>query len=144
MIKKINWTMVTMLLIATISIYYQTRQETPYSQVICYDGDTFATENASGRVYFRLAFIDTPEKGQPGYREASFYTCQSVKDVINREVKAKFIYHGKDKYHRRLTEIVYEDGWSLNEELILIDLAEPFYGKTTDKILKLYEEVKRR
>jgi len=59
------------------------------------DGDTF--ETASGET-IRLLCVDTPEKTQAGYEEASAFLSSLIlgKDVkVERE-------HGKDKYNRTL------------------------------------------
>lgn len=90
----------------------------------CIDGDTFAINN----VYYRLSYIDTPEKGEYNYVEASRFTC----DYLHNHSFVG-IEHGKDKYGRTLIDIK-----GLNTALISNCLATPFYGKTTDNILNIY------
>lgn len=94
----------------------------------CIDGDTFTV----GKTYYRLSYIDTPEKNELGYKEASKYTCNYLKNN-----KYKIIKQGKDKYGRTLVIV-----GSLNKELISNCLAEPFYGKTTKDILILHKKCK--
>ena len=93
----------------------------------CIDGDTFAINGT----YFRLSNIDTPERGEVGYKEASDYTCKYIKDSRNSNYKV----NGKDKYGRTL--VTYGQ---LNHNLIKLCLAEPFYGKTTSQVLRLYRD----
>ena len=103
----------------------------------CVDGDTFAI----GQTYYRLSYMDTPEKGQHNYKKSSNFTC----DWLSNN---KFILelHGLDKYGRTLVVVwklqrSYTDatpGVSLNEILIKKCLAEPFYGKTTKETMDLY------
>lgn len=92
----------------------------------CIDGDTFAINGT----YFRLSNIDTPERGEQGYKEASDYTCRYIKDSRNSNYKV----NGKDKYGRTL--VTYGQ---LNHNLIKQCLAEPFYGKTTKEIVTYYK-----
>ena len=108
------------------------------SSIKCVDGDTFAI----GKTYYRLAYIDTPEKGQSNYKQASKFTCDWLKN--NQFIIEKL---GKDKYGRTLVSLwklqrSYTDatpGVTLNELLIGKCLAEPFYGKTDKYILNLYK-----
>lgn len=92
----------------------------------CIDGDTFAINGT----YFRLSNIDTPEKGEPGYKEASDYTCNYI-----RNNDLRITTHGYDKYRRTLAEV-----GNLNTNLINLCLAKPFYGKTTSQVLRLYRD----
>lgn len=101
-----------------------------YKDVHCIDGDTFKR----GFTYYRLAYIDTPEKTDDGYQQASLFTCKFIKQS---RVKIKVI--GRDVYNRRLV-IVSRDDVSLNNLLIGGCFAEPFYGKTTDEIINLYKK----
>ena len=133
----VNWSrenpfFYVMLLVAIITISYHSYKDKP--QVLrCIDGDTFAIN----RTVYRLAYIDTPEEGEEGYEEASEFTCLYLK-VGNLEMKEI----GKDIYKRKLVEV--NNGLSnisLNEDLILINLAVPFYGRTTDRILIMYNSL---
>jgi len=82
-----------------------------------YDGDTIFVVGV-GKV--RLVGIDTPERGQTGYEEATNY----VKD----KCLGKTVYldidnaEPKDKYGRTLA-IVYVDGLNINQELLKLGYA---------------------
>lgn len=106
------------------------------SQAIkCVDGDTFAI----GKTYYRLAYIDTPEKGEPGYKASSKFTC----DYLNKNDEIVMRKLGKDKYNRELVVIDNDtEQDTLNNILISKCLAEPFYGKTTQNVLDLYNKCK--
>lgn len=101
----------------------------------CIDGDTFSINDR----YYRLAYIDTPEKGEPKYKEASEFTCNYIKYSGEKVLLSA---DGLDIYHRILVIVSkpYYGTETLNEELIKNCLAEPFYGKTTDDILNLYNK----
>lgn len=85
------------------------------------DGDTIDVGGV-GRI--RLVGIDTPERGQPGYEEATNY----VKD----KCLGKTVYldidnaEPKDKYGRTLA-IVYVDGININQELLKLGYAKVLY-----------------
>ena len=120
-----NWLWALLLLAGCVAILFASQPAHSMS-IQCIDGDTFAINGT----YFRLSNIDTPEKGEPGYKEASEYTC----NYLNQE-KYKIITHGKDKYNRTLAEV-----GNLNTNLINLCLAKPFYGKTTSQVLRLYRD----
>jgi endonuclease YncB( thermonuclease family) len=131
------WLML-LLAIITISFYcQQVKKEEP--QFKCIDGDSFSVQGKGGIDFYRLAYIDTPEKGESGYQEALDYTCWGLIEILGSEEDVKFNITGEDIYKRYLVDIVYEDGSTLNENLIKEGLAIPFFTNTTDKILKLYE-----
>lgn len=95
------------------------------------DGDT--VELASGdRV--RLLHINTPEKGEPGSREATAFTRSQSQ---NKVVEVKFGIVPRDRYGRFLAEI-FVDGRSINESLVLKGLAHAFFIPPID------EEANRR
>lgn len=75
---------------------------------------------------FRLYGIDTPERGQPGYSEATEYCI--AKAPVGSSVIAK-TYKSPDKYGRFLADI-YIDDWCLNVGLVAAGLAETYYGGT--------------
>lgn len=85
------------------------------------DGDTIEVGGV-GRV--RLVGIDAPEKGQPGYEEASNY--------VKSKCLGKTVYldvdnaRPKDKYGRTLA-IVYVDGININQELFKLKYAKLLY-----------------
>ena len=81
----------------------------------CYkvvDGDTIDVEGV-GRV--RFVGVNTPERGEPGYK--------SAKDFVKKRCLGKTVgldiddYKNRDKYHRTLA-VVYVDGIKLNQELL--------------------------
>lgn len=109
----------------------------PAPEVKCIDGDTFSM----GKTWYRLSYIDTPEKGQPGYAEASSYTCDYLK-TLESVNKLKLKTHGKDIYGRTLVEVNPQFFYSLNEILVGECLAKPFYKKTNKTILDLYTKCK--
>jgi endonuclease YncB( thermonuclease family) len=99
--------------------------------VICVDGDTFALDGT----YYRLAHIDTPERGFRGYQEASDFTCDYLK---NNELTIRT--KGKDIYGRKLAIVSNNEYYlTLNELLVKDCYAIPFYGKSTEKIEDLYK-----
>lgn len=105
----------------------------PTPEVKCVDGDTFSV----GKTWYRLSYIDTPEKDQPGYAEASSYTCDYLKHN-----KLKLRTHGKDIYGRTLVEVNPQFFYTLNEILVRECLAKPFYEKTNKTVLDLYTKCK--
>jgi micrococcal nuclease len=79
---------------------------------------------------FRLYGINTPERGQSGYQEATDF----VKDRLHsmaKDLRVRTHLDKQDKYGRVLAEIYYHtpDGiWhDLNQELIVAGLAVAYY-----------------
>jgi len=55
------------------------------------DGDTF--ETASRKRPVRLASVDTPEKGQPGYRQAKETLARMIEgETVTIDTKARDVY----------------------------------------------------
>lgn len=95
------------------------------------DGDTFA-----GNMYlldsliqfhdqrFRLLDIDTPERGEAGYNEATAFSRKVLED------KVVFVHvAGKDAFGRWLVHVHTADSeTSLNEALLKRSLAVPYEG----------------
>ena len=109
------------------------------NKLTCVDGDTFAI----GSEYFRMSYIDTPEKGEIGYKRASDYTCQYLQG-FQKSGGLKLVRHGQDIYGRTLVEVLmptFHGPITLNEDLIKMCYAKPFYKNTTDKILSIYNRV---
>ncbi len=80
---------------------------------------------------FRLTDIDTPERGKPGFHEASDYLESLLKKEGNR-VELETL--KRDKYGRWLAEIrSLTTGESFNKMMITEGHAVPYYGgkKTT-------------
>ena len=140
--NKISGTFLLMLLIATISIYLF-NQRVNGTFLTCIDGDTFALQSSGSRGYYRLAFIDTPERKEKGYKEASKFTCNKLKEILDTDKEIIFDYIALDIYSRLVVDVIYDDT-TLSKELIKEGLAIPFYLNTNDEILKLYEENKRK
>jgi micrococcal nuclease len=69
---------------------------------------------------FRLIGIDTPERGKPGFYEATEYTAQAIEE---REVQV--VLHSKDDFGRHLVDVYTEiDSFeTLNDNLLLDGLA---------------------
>lgn len=83
-----------------------------------YDGDTLEIKTTSGFERVRLAYIDTPERGQPYYLQAKKRLIQllPLNSIINYKVLKK------DIYHRTLAEI-YHNNQFINELMISEGLA---------------------
>lgn len=100
----------------------------------CVDGDTV---DASLDLGFgvcvdercRLLGIDTPERGQPGFNEATAYLEQLLEDakvdgfVLCRTVKDK-----KGKYGRYLIEFFDREGQSINQRMVKDGFARAYPG----------------
>lgn len=75
---------------------------------------------------FRLHGLDTPERGRPGYREATARANELA--PVGAEVTA---YTFKaDKYGRYLVVIGLPNGDTVNQTLIDEGLAVPYFGGT--------------
>lgn len=75
---------------------------------------------------FRLYGIDTPEKGQPGFREAT----EALKSMIEGKT-VSIDYFTEDKYGRPLATIYINIDGNLidvNEYMIKKGLAKPYFG----------------
>lgn len=92
------------------------------------DGDTIDVSIDVGfkitiRQRVRLARIDTPERGQPGYAAAKDF----VRDVaLNKPVMLKT--EKVSKWGHYLAEITLEDGRNLNDTLVQAQLAKYYNG----------------
>lgn len=98
------------------------------------DGDTFSAKEVDlgmdisiRGVHFRLIGINTPEKNQEGYKEATEYTAQQIE---GKEVLVTSF--GKDKYGRWLVNVHLEDGQTLNKALVEKGLAKEYMGGLID------------
>lgn len=73
------------------------------------DGDTF--ETASRKKSVRLANVDAPEKGQPGFVKAT----ETLRKMIEgKEVRIETV--GRDKYGRAVAR-VYQGRESINKKM---------------------------
>lgn len=93
------------------------------------DGDTIDVSVDLGfkvltRQRVRLARIDTPERGQPGYAAARDF----VRDVVlNKTVTIKTDKVSKWGYY--LADITLEDGRNLSDTLVQAQLAKHYDGR---------------
>lgn len=87
-----------------------------YLVVRAIDGDTV---ELSGGAKLRYIGIDTPEKGEPFYKEAKTYNRQLVE---GKRVKIEYDVQEKDRYGR-LLGYVYVDDYFVNAEMIKEGLA---------------------
>lgn len=92
------------------------------------DGDTLDLMVDVGfKIYtkqrIRLARVDTPERGQPGYAAARDF----VRDVaLNKPVTLKTEKVSKWGYY--LADVTLEDGRNLSDTLVQAQLAKPYDG----------------
>lgn len=93
------------------------------------DGDTVELTVDLGfhltyRDHFRLSGVDTPERGRPGFKEATAF-CERLapagSEVIAVTTKG-------DKYGRWLTLLTGDVGPSINAQLLESGLALPYNG----------------
>lgn len=92
------------------------------------DGDTVEADVDLGftvwvRVRFRLYGIDTPERGQPGYDEATMHCIELAPAGSMVEVSSL----GKDKYGRWLSHVINGEV-SVGHDLLAHGLAREYFG----------------
>jgi micrococcal nuclease len=98
------------------------------------DGDTVDMDVDWGnRIHsverLRLYGIDTPERGQPGYAEATVFNV--AKAPPGTAVRIRTTLDSRDKYGRLLAVIYLEDDpETLNDHLLAAGLAVPYFGGT--------------
>lgn len=90
------------------------------------DGDTFDARVDLGFTVhveqrFRLAGLDTPERGRPGATEARDYCAAQGAEVTIESVRP-------DKYGRYLARVHLADGRVLNDDLLARGLARAYDG----------------
>ena len=95
-----------------------------YDVVYVVDGDTADIIVDGEKVRLRFLDINTPERGQPGYKEAKEF----VKDkILNQCITVEL---GKKGYYGRTLAYLYVDGVELNQELYCLGYAERYkYSK---------------
>ncbi len=81
------------------------------------DGDTFAT---SGIQYVRLFGVDTPERGEKCYMEAT----SRLRELAGGEVRVELGPRSRDRYGRLLYYVYTQDGDSIDEKLLREGLGE--------------------
>jgi micrococcal nuclease len=71
---------------------------------------------------FRLMYVNTPERSQPNYKEATQFTAEHLLlgQIYNIEI------YKKDAFGRWLTVIYIKEGVSINELLLKNGLAVPY------------------
>ena len=84
------------------------------------DGDTIRIDNGES---VRLICIDTPERGEEGYKEAALYL---EKLILNQRVKLTGDVSNRDKYSRLLRYIYTEKGDFVNEIMVREGYAEAY------------------
>lgn len=104
------------------------------------DGDTIKILNDSKKVIrIRLAHIDTPEKGQPYYKEAGEFLAKLVN---GKQVKVVW---SKEDRNKRLIGVVYLSGQDINLEITKAGLAWHFKRYSDDKSHSMAElEAKKK
>ena len=81
------------------------------------DGDTFAT---SGNQNVRLFGVDTPERGEKCYMEAT----SRLRELARGEVRVELGPRNRDRYGRLLYYVYTQDGDSIDEKLLREGLGE--------------------
>ena len=113
-----------LLIIALILLISNTPHNTPLENntvVDVIDGDTFEYYDAtSGRILIvRLLCVDTPEKDEEGYDEASNYLSSLI---FNKQVILNSSITNEDKYGRLLRYVYFEDsGETLFVNKLILD-----------------------
>ncbi|MGB9837625.1 thermonuclease family protein [Methanothermobacter sp.] len=85
------------------------------------DGDTI---DVSGTGRIRLVGVNTPERGEPGYREAKDF-MQSM--CLSRTVQLDIDDAKRHDKYGRVLAVVYVDGVNMNRELLRRGYAEVMY-----------------
>ena len=115
----------------------------PKGKIRVYDGDTFYSEMldcgwglAAIKPKFRIARIDTPEKGWRAQTDRERGLATEAKDFLKKlitESDQVLVYSedGRGKYGRWLVEVVC-DGVNAGDALIEVGLARRYAGGTKD------------
>jgi micrococcal nuclease len=111
------------ILLGLLSVYYpDSNDKQEYEKEPCFvnriiDGDTLVCNNET----IRLLGIDTPEKGEEGYQEATDF----LKQVENKEIEILRDWENLGKYKRKLRYVFYEDRL-INIEILELGLGRAF------------------
>ncbi len=104
------------------------------------DGDTIVVQYQGNKEKVWLIGVDTPEKGQPGYKAAKAFTTRMVN---GKTVRLEFDHTLRDRYGRLLAYVYSPDGAMLNEELIRRGYTSA-YTKNPFKYRERFEGVKEK
>ena len=149
MLKPISLILVSIIGIVIVVISIQNPPESNSNQFIfsgtitkITDGDTlnFRTTNGSN-ITIRLSLIDTPERGQEGYEEAS-RLVETVCPVGSDAVFVQDTWQKVDKYGRSLG-LVYCNDMMLNEMLLSNGHAEIFQIYCTESEFGTHDWAKK-
>ena len=96
------------------------------------DGDTFTT---TGDQSVRLFGVDTPERGEKCYKEATV----RLRELAGSEVRVELGPRSRDRYGRLLYYVYTQDGDSIDEKLIREGLGEAWTrdGQHSDLLVGL-------
>jgi len=114
----------------SIKVHAKEKIEVTFNE--CVDGDTASVILNDEKIKLRFLAIDTPESvhptiGEEEYgKEASNYTCESLKNATKIEIEYDSDSDKLDKYDRHLVW-VFVDGELLQEKLVEKGLAEVAY-----------------
>jgi endonuclease YncB( thermonuclease family) len=102
--------------------------------VAVHDGDTLTVQSGPSLYKVRLSDVDAPEMGQVFGKQARQFTEDKV---LGRRVQVNIAMI--DRHDRRIGEVITEDGWVLNEELVHAGLAwyyrvNPIMNKRLQKL----------
>jgi micrococcal nuclease len=86
--------------------------------VAVHDGDTLTVQSGSSLYKVRLSDVDAPGMGQVFGKQARDFTKNMT---LGRRVQVNVALI--DRHDRRVGEVIVEDGWVLNEELVHAGLA---------------------
>lgn len=146
--KKILFFMLILLLTPTIIL---AKEEVYFSK--CIDGDTANIIKDGEEIKIRMLAVDTPEtkhptKGvEPFGKEASTFTCNTLKNANKLEIEYDENSDKKDKYDRELVWL-FADGNLIQESLVEKGLAKVAYlyddYKYTDILLIKEKEAKKK
>lgn len=125
--KKINWFLIILILLFPTCIVKA--EKLPVSLSSCVDGDTAKFVLNDDIITARFLAIDTPEtkhptkKEEPWGKEASEFTCNSLKNAFKIEIEYDSNSDVFDKYKRHLVWV-----W-VDDQLLQESIIKNGYGK---------------
>lgn len=132
------------LFLIPLNVLAEEKKEVKFAS--CVDGDTANIIIDNEEVKIRFLAVDTPEtkhptKGEEPYgKEASEYTCNTLKNASKIEIEYDSNSDKMDKYNRHLVWI-FVDGNLLQEELIELGYAKTAYLYDDYKYTSSLEEI---